>query len=106
MGLSPFKPSLGNSTAPNPDPKNFKILKTFELGGFTVAEVQYPGCTTFGGRKVLVYTEDSMELQSVTSLDPHFLESGLSPIARFPGDAQGWQDAIDFTRLKARWRIK
>lgn len=105
MGLSPFKNSVGNCAPPNPDPAKFDILDAMEFPGssrtVTVLEVQYPGCTTHDGRKILVYEARVRELFALTTLDPHFLETERSPIARFPATEEGRLDAMAYAAFKS-----
>jgi hypothetical protein len=100
MGVTK-KPSSGSETiAPNPDPSNFKIESIFYDSGYTVALVSYPGCTTFEGKKILVFTGDRIkDLTNATSIDPHFeLTSAL--VARFIATEQGMRMARRFIRSK------
>ena len=104
MGLSVVKKSstcgctVAQSTpaAPNPDPSNFRILKSLYFGDLVALWVHYPDCTTFEGRKIMVY--QGVQLQSLETsplLDPHFCDSSEHPIpiARFAGDSTGWKNA-------------
>lgn len=90
---------------PNPNPFRFKIEATKPVGRYVVVHAHYPDCTTHGGHKVMVY-DDAGELERALAkkhLDPHFLEdpNTLSPVARFPGNAAGWRDAVDFAEFLA-----
>lgn len=79
------KPSTGG----NPDPRNFKVLIAEPIGDYWLFMVEYPGCTNFEGKKILVWKGEM--IQDV--LDPHFNErSGL--LARFRPDA--WNLATKF----------
>lgn len=100
MGMFPFKSSLGRTLPPNPDPKQFSVEKIKRFRPYTVLEVTYTGCTTFDGRKVLVY-QDLPEINRIIDLDPHFQESGVSPVARFPATKEGWKDAVEYAKRKA-----
>lgn len=85
----------------NPDPRKFNILHHVTLGRYLVLIVQYPGCTTFEGKKVLVFRDVGIrKIRALTSLDPHFCDdpSHPSPVARFRPDDQGWEDAVRFCR--------
>jgi len=108
MGLSLF--SNGHTSAPNPDPKNFKI-ETVSIAkkkcSIVVVEAIYPGCTTFGGRKILVYGAELKQFalrspEYPKELDPHFSETGLSPIARFPATDEGLSDALAYADWKSK----
>jgi len=85
---------------PAPDPERFKICKSFDTGRFIVVLVEYPDCTNFEGRKVLVYNAQREAVMTARRLDPHFSESGLSPIARFAPTQEGWDDAWDYANKK------
>lgn len=80
---------------PNPDPKNFTILKIFNTGYSTVLKVKYKECTNYEGIKILVYKGNVInELLSAKELDPHFCEKHLSPIARFLPTEEGLKLAL------------
>ena len=57
-------------TTPNPNPFKFKILKNSCVNGKSILLVNYQGCVTFNGNKLLL-------LKSIwtdkASLDPHLL---------------------------------
>jgi hypothetical protein len=106
MGMQLF--SRGSNTAPpNPNPNLFHIIRSHEIrhARLTVVMVNYPGCTTYGGDKVSVYDKPLSVVTALARLDPHFTENRAenSPIARFPGDANGWQMAVLFAEALARY---
>jgi hypothetical protein len=79
-------------------PKKFEILRVYRNGDFLIVWVHYPNCTNFNGRKILIYrglTES--ELYQLKTLDPHFQEEGVSPIARFKPTPEGMRLAIEMT---------
>ena len=85
----------------NPDPKKFNILHHVKEGKYVLLLVEYPGCTTFEGKKLLVFRDLGLrKLLALTELDPHFCDdpSHPSPVARFRPDDQGWADAVAFAR--------
>jgi hypothetical protein len=86
--------------AGDPDPSLFSVKNVLHIGDFTLAVINYPGCTTYGGDKIAVYTGwiSKESLSAMKFLDPHFIESGLSPIARFPGNDHGLNAAKLFCR--------
>lgn len=87
---SVYRMDIGRPAPTDPDPKTFKIETIEMVGNYTIAVITYPNCTNFEGRKVLVYAGDAIEkLNNARELDPHFLNSGLSPIARFQPTEQG-----------------
>lgn len=92
MGLRLFSDST--QLPPNPDPYKYEITHWYYLNGWLVITAKYPDCTPFGGQKVLVYKGfvSPRELLGITqgALDPHFLESTVSPVARFPATKEGY----------------
>ena len=87
---------------PNPNPSVFRIVTGSQYGEFCVLEVYYPGCTPYAGNKILVYEDHLGFLQHRLELDPHFLEyPRKSPIARFPANTQGRNDARAFALMKS-----
>lgn len=101
------KSSIDNYRLPNPNPGNFLITR-FEIeGDYLIALVNYPDCTTFGGDKILVYSNRTLVASRIrrrlmdyvgAHLDPHLLGSQHDPVARFPGNATGWRCAEIFAR--------
>lgn len=99
-------PTLEESRSPasrapqNPDPRNFVIRKVEQHGSFLIAEILYPDCTNFEGKKILVFKKISeRQLRSLKVLDPHFCDGGhLSPIARFVPTTAGWRYARRFCK--------
>lgn len=82
-------------TVPNPNPTNWRIIRTRAVGNTLVVEIVYPDCTNYEGGKVLLYagvTLDSLVAQG--NIDPHFCNSTdyHSPIARFE-----WQGLWNLT---------
>jgi len=78
---------------PNPNPKNFKIIRSERFGKFLMVEVMYPDCKNFEGRKIMVYFDTTVvKLKKQGSLDPHFSDNKnyYSPIARFIPNTTGW----------------
>lgn len=82
-----------------PDSRNFQIVEAFEHPGGLVLQVKYPNCAkcAFEGTKTIVYQNvrciDALKWKEI---DPHFTgtsqknpQSAPSPVARFPGNAQG-----------------
>lgn len=86
-------------------------------GTFLVIKVEYehakkarPGCT-FEGIKILVFKNVTVKAAfKWREIDPHFQSSkgGSSPtvapppIARFPGDDEGWKHALLFAKAAGR----
>lgn len=110
MGLSPFRPSEARTSSDtpvpdgNPNPKNFKILRSVDIGSYVVAEIHYPDSNNYEGHKICVYDNGSSQMLSrYVELDPHFVdpsERTMTPIARFRPDEKGWAMACAFA---AQW---
>jgi len=86
----------------NPNPYRFNIerTQTFEHNDAIVAEITYPDCTNFEGKKILVFknAKDFYKCVKVSKLDPHFIENTTSPIARFEPTNKGWEYAVNFAK--------
>ncbi len=81
------------------DPNHFNITRVRQVGKFVIAEIKYPNCTNYEGKKILVYKDaDQEEIFRERRLDPHFCKNSScrSPIARFEPTARGWEMAIYF----------
>lgn len=92
MGLGIGPRCSGNpcepaAVAPNPNPGRFKILKEQVIGKYLVLLVEYPGCTNYEGKKLLVYegwkSSAGLLFHNLYRLDPHFADNVGAPIARF-----------------------
>ena len=94
--------SNSKSPPPMPNPVNFFCTKTKVVGKLVVAMVTYPDCPSFKGNKVLVYETSKATFKQRKKLDPHFLENGFSPIARFPGTKEGFDDGVLFAVSKVK----
>jgi len=80
----------------NPDPNNFVIIRTEQIGRFLLLLVQYPDCTNYEGKKILMYIGITLEdIFKQGHIDPHFSNNKKfhSPIARFIPDNIGWNMA-------------
>lgn len=87
-------PMVQINQLPNPNPKNFEILRTAEIKEFTIIEIKYPDCTNYEGRKILVYKAASKDVINQKIIDPHFCDGNhLSPVARFEPTEFGWEAA-------------
>ncbi len=80
---------------PLPDPEQFQIINAEEYGGkYVIAEIVYPGCTNYEGRKICLFDATYKELKRHKFLDPHFCEGDhISPLARFVPTEDGWEMA-------------
>lgn len=93
---STFDTGLRKVSPPNPDPTNFKILKSKQIGNYLIVKIKYYGCTSYEGRKVLLFEDCSIhKLMGQGLIDPHFSENTRfqSPIARFVPTDRGWKMA-------------
>lgn len=85
-----------------PDPRNFRIVTLKQCGYALVAMVEYPNCTNFEGKKILVYHGvGADELKKAEVLDPHFSddfkdEFKLPLVARCLPTIGGWKMAVEF----------
>lgn len=91
----------------NPNKYRYTVIRSERVGAGVVAVVHYPDCTNFHGNKILVY-EDGEAFDAIWKradgepqgpIDPHFLEEGMSPIARFEPTTRGWEMAQRFARM-------
>ena len=90
-----IKPSI-------PNPSAFIILSTTQIGKYVVVEIRYPGCTNFDGEKICVFENTTVDkIRSLSKLDPHFAESGLTPIARFIPTEEGYNRAVKFCKMES-----
>jgi hypothetical protein len=85
---------------PQPDPAIYGWVTHLEEGPYTIVMLLYPGCQNYEGKKIVVYKESAAVLRQQKELDPHFLEHGISPVARFRPTAEGWRDAVLFCRAR------
>lgn len=93
--------------SPNPDPAKFEILADNVRAQTVLLLVRYPNCTTYEGRKILLYEKVPLKkLLGAKLLDPHFSTSKKhpSPIARFEPTDRGWRMGIAMQRYLAKKR--
>jgi hypothetical protein len=77
-----------------PNPRRFTVTGATLTREHTIAFVHFPGCTTFEGRKLLVYRSDVFDrVVRAGVMDPHFLEKGDCPLARFAPTPEGFEAA-------------
>lgn len=90
--------SSSSPKLPNPDPYNFIIKKHKVVNNLLLLKVKYPDCTNYEGNKIMVYECTLDDINSQSSLDPHFSNSTKfhSPIARFQPTKEGWKMAQVF----------
>ena len=89
-------PSAPSEPLPNPNPCNFRVLQTEQVGPWCIAKVFYPDCRNYEGQKVLLYRAPANVVEGQQRLDPHFCDNPecLSPFARFEPTELGWNAAI------------
>lgn len=84
---------------PNPNPKNFKILHISQIKKNVLLVVQYPDCTNYEGKKIMVYRHvKKSDILEMESLDPHFCDNHISPFARFEPTEKGLTEAYDLAK--------
>jgi hypothetical protein len=106
MGIGPGYHYRSCSSSPyavpnsNPDPQNFRVIREQLVLSYLVLEVEYPDAKNFEGRKIMVYKgfANSKQVLKATggTLDPHFAEDRVSPVARFAPTKSGWKTAVLF----------
>lgn len=95
MGINLFGGSYGRclENTPkdtDPNPKRFSIKSIEAVNDYTIAKINYPNCIPYKGNKILVFKGDvRKQLRDSDKIDPHFLETGLSPVARFAANYDG-----------------
>lgn len=76
-------------TTPNPNKFNFKILDKKIKGDYLLVHIIYPDCTTFDGKKLILFKGiDFNDLSEMSEIDPHFLEDN-NVAARFRCNTEG-----------------
>ena len=79
---------------PNPDPKNYQIIKHSQYNNHVLLWIKYPDCNNYEGNKILLFKDCSLhKLQKQKVIDPHFSENKKyhSPFARFEPTEKGWE---------------
>lgn len=75
-----------------PDPYSFKLVRWSWVNGNTIIMANYPGCTSFGGDKLMLLRGE-FEPNGLETLDPHFLDEEYAVIGRFVPNEDGWRMA-------------
>lgn len=81
----------------NPDPENYEIVRTNQVGNHLVMLVRYPDCSNYEGNKVLLFKDTTLlDIKKQKVLDPHFCdnEDFISPFARFEPTTYGYNVAL------------
>ena len=99
-------------TAPEPltpDASNYEIEEIEEVELLLVLKIKYPNCKRceYEGMKILVVKATMKSALKWRKIDPHFRDTKFlndkecpSPLARFPGNEQGWKDAMEYAKSK------
>jgi len=105
MGVTPNLFSASSfddqKTLPMPDPNNYHIVKSAQVGENLIIMIRYPDCTNYEGEKILVFENcDRETLLKQKTIDPHFSENKQyhSPYARFEPTIRGWRSARMFAQ--------
>lgn len=91
-----------NETLPNPDPKNYRVLKSEQINSYLLLVIIYPDCTNYEGRKILLFKNVTLQqLFDQKLIDPHFSNNKQykSPIARFEPTENGWELGKQFVNF-------
>lgn len=78
----------------NPNPNNYKIIRTEQFENALLMEILYPDCTNYEGRKILLFKKVTLkEVMKQGAIDPHFSNNSKfhSPFARFEPTELGWE---------------
>lgn len=79
----------------NPDPARFRFVKFEEVEGHLVVMLEYPNCTNYEGKKVLLFKDMTLnDLFARKEIDPHFTAKESSMVARFAPTDEGWNLAV------------
>lgn len=109
MGIRLFSGGRAGGCSPmaiapgDPNPVKWTLIREQKLGEGYVAEICYPDCLNFEGRKILVYRARNLNQIKQANrgmLDPHFSDDPkvLSPVARFEPTERGWKLALSCAR--------
>jgi hypothetical protein len=105
----PYDPACSSyGTSTTPDSSNYEVLDVRECSNNLVLKVKYPNCSKceYEGTKIMVFAKVNMvDAFKWKKIDPHFRNShpsskteAPSPVARFPANDKGWQDAIEYAK--------
>lgn len=90
MGLHKWSKGTDRPQPPNPDARRFKVLEEEIVNGRSILHVQYHGCTTFNGKKLLLLSKKWNDCNQI-ELDPHLINSEHVVLARFQPNMLGAQ---------------
>lgn len=94
----------GAQTFSEPEPDQWEVVRTETFPNACVAEIRYPNCTNYEGRKILVFKVvggfSAVMKKNKGLLDPHFFEGAdyISPLARFEPTSIGWSLATTLAK--------
>jgi len=103
--LNAIMTAAATASLPNPNPANYEIVRSKEIGPFVILEIRYPDCTNYEGHKILVFDSGASleEMKKARWIDPHFCEDKrYSPIARFVPTLRGWEMAINMCEEESK----
>lgn len=77
----------------------FTLVKVFRYDKVTVLQLEYDNSLSYGGLKTMVVNNiDVNKIVDKKKFEPHFIPDEISPMARFPGNDEGFKDACLFAR--------
>jgi len=105
------RPPKARKTPPTPDKDDYDIMDVVAIEGNLVLKVKYPSCRScaYEGIKVMVFRGVSaLDAIKWKRIDPHFRDprkhrlpsDAPPPVARFPGNEEGWVDAQAWAAFK------
>lgn len=85
-----------------PNQYRFELVRVYKQDSCVAVLARYPDCENHNGRKIMVFDdrekwEREVEQADQPTMDPHFLEEGLVPVARFEPTERGWKLALNLT---------
>lgn len=85
----------------NPNPNNYLIVDSKTIKDYLLLKIKYHDCTSYEGKKVLLFKCSLKDLLKQKSIDPHFSDNKdyISPIARFEPTEQGWENGIKLAKI-------
>ena len=78
---------------PNPDPSNFVVLQSIQVGIYAILKIKYLDCTNFEGNKICVFKGSDEHIRLRGIIDPHFFEKS-DLLARFVPTEEGFIMAV------------
>ena len=84
-----------------PNPSNYKIIRYRSIAGNCMVELEYPDCTNYEGRKILIFKNVKFKpLREQGLIDPHFSDNGkyLHPFMRIEPTNDGWEMGVEILK--------